>query len=628
MDFTKGHAQDLSPQGNHGTLMNGNGFTKTEYGWGYYDTEGTITALNRTSYISVPDDDSLDLTALSITVRMDAYTTDNMGLMVGKRDAFSFGLGFPGYFDTFIVFQTGVGTPQYSILSKSAFPAGTRTIGVIQEAGSSTPKFYADGVYVGDGNAAVTITTSAYNLHVGNVGNSSPNVAVDTPMQSIRIRNEVLTEAEMLEEHTELLKRKTPFRQKENFHYGNLDFSPSKGSYWIGKEQSGYINDQGNIARATVYNSAPHTEGITGLDGVRAESGTWYGDCGVAAEHDYTTETFGGWALVRGNGASLEQIMGKGVFGVDGYFLRRISNTFDFVVSQSGGSQVATADMTINDDLVYLVGYVSVAGDKNYIYINGEDRTTSAPTRVDPDPATGKNLYLGRYYYNQGARNYSGDMFAWRLSEYDDLADFEQEYKRVWNQLANRVIYKQDFSDAYEHYATYAPGPLPGTDWQVSSVSGQVKVDDDGSKYITSPSAGNVLKRPGTGHTFGRLEFEVTPTSGTRARHSFSGSGTFAILDVGDSGNGRIAYTTSTGGVVFATANGTGTTDKQTIRIDKKANVATNNTSIYKDGELLTAATGSNPCTDITNFTVERQLTSYSNAKIHSITHYFGVPLD
>lgn len=606
-----GHFKDQSDNGNDAT-QNADSFVKASNGWGSNPELGTL---------SIPDDASLDVSSTGfmfgvlIDLTKDQASGDRLLYKAGAYDI---------YFANSTTLAYSDGTTAYTIPGTSGYK-NVQTIIFVKEAGSSRMQVYFDGAYVAQAGGNNTIGSSANTLYIGNAAGSANKM--DCKFMSVVMYSEAGDATTVANLHNELIKRKTRFLQKENFAT-----APSVGAVESGMAENAVI-----VGGKTIDQGPNRYDGTPVSDIAGTQPGTlrpgltpWgepalYNTKGTEAHLNYGTASntafatsdsvfgYARWFKCSSNGSQM-LISRSG-----NYFLQKISAGNLQLSMGSGPWVVASA---VRDDVWHLYSFF-VDEDYEYIYIDGEQVGKRARTGTPGAGTLREGQYVITGFDIDGG---IGPRIFYKA--FTDLAEYERELKTEWNRVANKVIYHQDFSDAYEHASVYAPGPLPGTDWNISSVSGQVGVESDGSKYITSPSAGNVLKRPGTDHTFGRLEYVVTPTSGTRARHSFSGSGTFAILDVGDSGNARIAYTTSTGGVVFATANGTGTTDKQTIRVDKKANVATNNTSIYKDGELLTASTGSNPFTDITNFTAERQLTSYSNAKIHSITHYFGVPLD
>lgn len=625
LDFTKGYAKDHSGNGNNGSFGNtaGSGsiagtYTNGPGGYGFKTVSSTDT-------ITVPHDESLNVTNGTFYFYADANFSGENKWMIAKRTggATNYDIGINPANNIQLYDGTTTGQLNLGAMVQRA------TVFAISIESGQAGKVYVDGVYKGDLSAANTLNTSSTpDLLIGQYYLSSAPRPWDSNIYSVLIYATNHSASEVDQTTKALKQRKTPFKQKENF-----TTAPSVGAVESGMAENAVLIGGETIDQGPNGYNGTLVSDVAGIQpaGMTASTTPWGEPCllnrkGTEAHLNYGTASntafatsesvfgYARWFKCSSNGAQM--LMSRS----GNYFFQKVSSG-NLQLSMGSGAWSIT-NSPIRNDVWHLMSFF-LDGDNEYIYVDGEQMGKRARTGK---PFTG-TLREGQYVI-PGFDIDGGIGPRIFYKEFTDLAEYERELKAEWNRVANKVIYHQDFSDAYEHVSTYAPGPLPGTDWTVSSVSGQVKVDDDGSKYVTSPSAGNVFKRPGTDHTFGRLEYVVTPTSGTRTRHSFSGSGTFAILDVGDGGNERIAYTTSTGGVVFATANSSATTDKQTIRIDKKANLNTNNTTLYKDDVLLTAATGSNPCTDTTNFTAERQLTSYSNAKIHSITHYFGVPLD
>ncbi len=628
LDFNAftGTAYDFSGNNGVGTILGQEGFLKTEDGYGFSSSNGSISSFNRTSAIRYDYNDIQNLDACCITIRIDGVSSSNMGGLLGKFGSYQFVLGYVGYFLGYLVLE-GSG-PTYSYLHSSNIPTGTRTLSVRKAAGISVPEFYADGVFIGNGANAIQFGTSSNPLIIANSGVGTPILNVDQPVQSVVIRNSEGSAEQIVLDHKALVSRKTAFKSKRNFYTAPSVGVPSSGSAWNAIVSKGQIIDQGpNHYNGTIYSdiAATQSAGLIPVETPWGEPalGNTKGtgahiNFGAAANVQYsgadTVFGYAQWFKCSSDGAQM--LMSRS----GNYFLQKIS-AGNLQLSMGSGAWTVTTS-PVRDDVWHLYSFF-VDEDYEYIYIDGEEVGKSARTGTPG----GGTLRIGQYVITgfdiDGA---IGPQVFYR--SFSNLAEYQAELKKEWNRVANKVIYEETFSDAHIHNSDISSGPIPGTDWDVLSVGGRIVDGPDlGTKSITSSSAGNSIRTPGVTHTFGVIEIDCTPTSGTRCRHAFSSPGSFSILDVGDSGNGRIAYTTSTGGVVFATANSSSTTDRQTIRIDKKANTSTNNTSIYKDGALLTAATGSNPCTDITNFTVDRQITTYSNAQIHSIKHYFGVPL-
>jgi len=612
-DYTRGHAKDFSVEGNDGTITNGEGFLKKGNGLAYLP-DGT------TSHVLVSDDASLQLTAATWVFFGDfsKELVVNQRLMA-KRDAG--GSNYDILTGSGNSIQIYDGTAQTVL---SADPYGKQTLIITQEAGANKPKAYLDGVFVDEGSVNITLAANDADLYIANQFSLSGQ-NYNNALYSVLIYSDAKTPSEVAQIHKAVSNRKTAFKSKENFSTPQSIPVLASGSGWNSEIINGIIVDQGpNGNNGVVSNGVRQVESPFGspllrFDGSSTAAGVDFGnDSSLQISEDLVLAFF-----LKVDAASGTQLLitnwvaGETEETNSQYYIQTIVTGLQYIHEYGAGNDESNVwANAFRPGVLHRVVFVRDASEKTVkLYVDGEQFGSDFNYTNGPTGGSSTSTRLGGSFAGE-----IGDVIiapeTWS----------EVQIKEDWNKYANKVIYYQDFSDAYEHQAAITDGPIPGTDWSVSSVSGRIGAESDGTKYITSPSAGNVLKRPGPDHTFGRLEIDVTPTSGTRVRHLFADLGTFAILDVGDSGSARIAYTTSTGGVVFATSSVD--FERQVIRVDKKANVSTNNTTLYKDGVQLTAATGSNPCTDVTDFQTERQLTTYSNAKIHSIKHYFGVPIE
>ncbi len=608
IDCLKGTFKDWSVN-NNDAAQSANSIVKGEFGWGSIPTLGTL---------SIPHDNSHNVREFSYMLFADFFRTQTSGdRLLYKAGAYDF------YFSNATTFAYSDGSTAYTIPGSYNY-VGAKTVGIRKSAGSSKSELWIDGVLAATAGGNNSVGSSSNPLYIGNALGVANQM--DVPIFSAVMYGDA--SVDMTQLHKALISRKTPFKSKRNFYTAPSVGVPSSGSAWNAIVSKGQIIEQGpNQDNGTIYSdiAATQSAGLIPVETPWGEPalGNTKGteahiNFGAAANVQYsgadTVFGYAQWFKCSSDGAQM--LMSRS----GNYFLQKIS-AGNLQLSMGSGAWTVTTS-PVRDDVWHLYSFF-VDEDYEYIYIDGEEVGKSARTGTPG----GGTLRIGQYVITgfdiDGA---IGPQVFYR--SFSNLAEYQAELKKEWNRVANKVIYEETFSDAHIHNSDISSGPIPGTDWDVLSVGGRIVDGPDlGTKSITSSSAGNSIRTPGVTHTFGVIEIDCTPTSGTRCRHAFSSPGSFSILDVGDSSNGRIAYTTSVGGIVFATANLSSTTDRQTLRIEKKANLATNNTSLYKDGILLVAATGSNPCTDITNFTAERQITTYSGAQIHKITHRFGKTL-
>lgn len=605
-----GHFMDRSKNGNDASQA-ADSIVRTDEGWGSLPTKGCL---------SIANDDSLDASGdggLVIMVRSNGFTEQAAGNRLAyKQGAYDF------YFAGSTTLSFHDGTIGYNFSGGHDY-VGAKTIGVRHPGGTGAAELWIDGKKVSTAGGNTTVGSSSNTLYIGNALGTANKISCPILDAVGYARGDI----DMTDLHERLISRRTFFKPTRA-----LDEEPSVGPVKEGMAFNAVIENSEIIDQGPNYYDGTIYSDIAGTSQARMPMGRtpWGEPClmnekgtekhinfGAAANVQYagadTVFGYAQWFKCSSDGAQM--LMSRS----GNYFLQKIS-AGNLQLSMGSGAWTVTTS-PVRDDIWHLYSFF-VDEDYEYVYIDGEQVGKRARTGTPG----GGTLRIGQYVIT-GFDIDGGIGPQVFYKSFTNLAEYESELRKEWNRVANKVIYHVDFSDAPIGHSATTESEIPGTEWRVNSISGQIKVDENGDKYITSPSVGNVLEASGLEHTFGRLEIDCKPELNARCRHSHGGPGQFTIVDIGDSANQRMAYTNSVGGVLFATANASITTDRQKWWIDKKANSATLNTSIYKDEVLATAAVGSNPCTDLTNFTRNMQLATYSNVRIYSITKLFGVPL-
>ncbi len=624
-DYTTGTLEDFSGNGLHGTFVNGMEFVRGSKGWGIQDTSGL-----RTGYVQVAHNDLLNLDAMTIVVVLEGNDlSDHEGdVFVAKgvsnftTMAYSLRNGFPGLFGGFLLDHANNGGAVYNATNQmTKMSLASESIGMTKPAGDSAIEYYSDGMYNSDGlitSATIDILNNTEPLAIG--GPAGAAYAVDKrPIYAVLIYNEVKTSDQMRSIHDEVKLLQTAHTQKRNFtSVGTIEDQQSV-SLIRPEVVDGKVYDLGTGKNHGDAVNVDQERNVLGRPALRFDGSTSHIDCGNDSSLDFTDETFMVSAWVKkGTLSGFHAIAARNTYNVGGYglLLTSVGNIrFEtFTPTQS----FVDGNVPLRDDTLHYVCGVAEKGGNLRVYLDGVEVSSSVVAHQDIT-AISQDFVIGAHSA-KAANFFPGQIGEVEVKTFSSLSACEGHIKKTWNAAANTVIYQQDFEDAHLQSVAVASGEIEGTDMRVVSVNGLVG-GDSSDKHVTSASVGSILGTPGVRHSFGVIKMSCTPVTGARCRHAQLDGGTFAIIDVGDGGNNRIAYTTSTGGVVF-TNSAAFSTDKQEITIKKRTTSTTNNTTIEKDSVQVGSA-----FTDTLVLHGERQLAVYSNVRIHNIKHYFGVPL-
>lgn len=605
----KGTLKDWSPSGNDAAQAS-DSILKTHEGWGSVPTEGTL---------SIAHDASHNVSELAFMICADLWRAQGAGdRMLYKAGAYDF------YFASSTTIAFSDGTTAYSF-SGSYDYVGAKTIGVRKSAGASKAELWIDGEFIVVAGGNTNLGTSSNTLYIGNaVGVANQ---LDVPITSAVMYGD--SSVDMTQLHKALVKRKTPFKSKRNSEtqpsVGPTDSGMAENAVIVG----GKTIDQGpNKYNGTIYSDIAATQPA----GMSPGKTPWGEPCllnqkgteahlnyGAAANTAFATSdsVFGYARWFKCSSAGSQMLISRS----GNYFLQKLT-VGQLQLSMGSGAWLTTTS-PIRDDVWQLYSFF-VDEDFEYIYVDGEFIAKNPRTGT---PGAG-TLREGQYVI-PGFDIDGGIGPRVFYKEFANLAQYEAELKQEWNRVADKVVYYEDFSDAYVMQSAISGAglPIPGTEWRVNTTSGQI-VDgpNRGEKSITGAAVGAIIETPNIDHSFGRFIYEFKSVAGSRNRFNLLEGAVFSILDGGGT-NATLSHITSAGGVVFSMATGSLTDGNHQVVLDKKANAATNNLSIYLNGELAAAATGSNPCTDLTNVKGVRQLAPYGATKGHRLIQLFGVPL-
>ncbi len=269
-NYCAGHAQDLSGNGNHGTLTNSGGFGgggKLRY---------RPAASN--GHILVADSPELQVTAGTFAF---AGKFKEFSIFADKRDGG--GLNFLIYINppSEIRFVTSDGNMFFAIPAYSY--EGIGSLVIIKSEGSSKAKLFFAGVHVADSALAKEMTTNDAPLIIGNsyVGGSP----MPSSLHAVAIYNRAVdATTEIPAIHNALANLITPHMPKRNIGtgLGSLDPNTDAVSAWNMETIKGKVIDAKGLNDGTVVAPAINAETPWGEPTLDFQGG--YVDCGTALD--------------------------------------------------------------------------------------------------------------------------------------------------------------------------------------------------------------------------------------------------------------------------------------------------------------------------------------------------------
>lgn len=615
-NYTQGVVKGYSGNENDGVFTNGGGILKHDSKYAYLPKASN-------SRITVSDSPELQLTAGTFSVYAELVNGfDAVSVFLDKRDAG--GTNYTLYIAsaTTIGFLVSAGVVNFPISSNQFI--GVDVITVTKSAGLSKAKLYFDGVFISESFSSFTLVANDADLIIGNdyVGTGRTINAI----YSTVIHSDEKDPTEVSDIYEALITRKSQEKPNRNFDTSPSVGVPTTGSAWNVDAPNWEIVDQSGKYNGSITNSLTTTTGdglsqgetVWGEPSLKSNKQDGHINLGAASDltFDGTDTIFGyaGWFTC--DSAASQMLMSRSVQ----YFFQKIAT--GALELSLGGNQFSTPLNSFVDNVPHLFSFFA---DENnvYIYVDGEFVISEARTGTIGVGTLRIGQYVVSGFSIQGE---IGPQPFYR--EFTDLAEYESVLKAEWNRVANKIVYSEDFSDAYvmDSAVSGAGNHIPGTEWSVKSTSGQI-VDgvNIGEKSITGAAVGAILEAFMADHAFGVFEVAYEAVAGSRCRYNLTEDAVFSIADFGGV-NSTISIIPSAGGGMTGVI-GALTDGNHIARIEKKANKVTLNATLYNDGILVPSATGSNPYTDITDVNGKQQVAPYGTTKIHSIVQYFGVPL-
>jgi len=615
MDFTKGALLDLSGNENDGAMTFGEVFTSLN---------GSLAINGQNGLINIPNDSTLDTNAITLCFGGDL--TDGLKkeqCFIDKRSAGS---------ADFVVYTpsdnnlTFLGTVASNINIPDSDLKGATSLIITKASGSSIPKVYLNGIFYGNMSAATEIGNNGNNIYIGRIYfNVYP---LKTKLTSIAIYNDEKGVYDL-----GIIKKwqnsvKTPYSSVRNNLYPinvQKDNDPDLVSAWTMEIINSNIVD--NISGGLDLMKAGIVENRIGI----SRNKLLYFGGGYATGMMYASED---WSSGFSFGAYVcpDSVVGiqylidhRDSFASDqGFAVRLNSGVLEFWGMDAGVGAWKSCSNTIAAGQEIHVG-VEYDNVNVGFYLNGTLINQEAYT--EPVGVSSAFVYLSAD--TSGANTYLGTMDEPKIMKRAIGASKMMEWAST---KKGRVLYNQDFSDSYVQLNnTNAIGsPIPSTDLNIIAAGLKVvNSSERGRKAIIGSTFGSRVSTVHDGRPYGTYEWDVERASGQRLYFSAMNNddslltGQFMSVDCGGGGNDYVQVNTETG-VNLTTSVGSLPVGNYKFRlvIEDPAVKPTNNCSLFVDGSLIAADTGSNPWTYAPSLgSINYMLAApYSGGKILKIT--------
>lgn len=619
----RGDAQDISGNGNHGTLMTAGGFVKGRDGWGYKPA-------SLTAYMGLTDFGSEISSAstwfFSFENKQD-WTTAQGLISERATNDFIIYVGSSGLY----MYNNGVS----GTLTVSSYVNTIKTIAFTVVNGSA-PKVYINGVYVGALSNPMTLAFSDAAFKIGTSLVTGTNRPLLNPLNALLIYNSEKSAAQVAAIHNEVIKLKTVntgtrFIDSGVGSQGSQKLWSGQVSGWnMENGSNGKINDAIGVNHGTPYNIT-QTKSPWGEPKIELNGTNGYVNCGTNSSTDFTTQSFGGWVWANPSSIpSLGIIIGRDIDLTCGYglYLQSASNAYGFRTNQLGTKQPVTSSVTTAANRYKLIGFFSEAGGNNYLYENGSDKSSTTVARTNPATAASYPFCFGRY--GVAAYFFPGRLTKPVIGTFTSKAEFEREMQKEYNRVARKVMYRQDFEAAPIMYSAIGSGTIPGTDVEVLSGTWKISYDTTLNKKVLECVTAGTCAVPieADNGIFGTLTAKIKNVNASSSIHIGLSSTKVSLLSATDYSIGIGAnnvYVLKSGATVLfrsveSFAAGSYHTIKMTATTESVRIPTCNNTT-------LTAAIGTNPVTDSANTSAKYILiyADTANDKIADINKYFGV---
>jgi hypothetical protein len=120
-----------------------------------------------------------------------------------------------------------------------------------------------------------------------------------------------------------------------------------------------------------------------------------------ATTNNWTTQAFtysffiNAQAFHNSSGDPFNYVINKSSYNVSGYFCIIASTFFNFFTCQGGANQSTSASFSFNTDMWYYI-VITRSGSSVRIYVNGDDKVTSAGTHTNPANSSSSLLYFSK----------------------------------------------------------------------------------------------------------------------------------------------------------------------------------------------------------------------------------------
>lgn len=503
-----------------------------------------------------------------------------------------------------------------------------RTFGVCW-ANGGFPEFYYDGVNVGTGSSAITTAAGSGDLRLGNSA-VIPRPMI-SPVSGWLIFDRPLAAVEVAQVHTFLTKLRTSRSAGADRRYFDRPTPPESSGGVV------FDFDAANAVGRKVWDRAQNWD--FGLGGNVVPQSSVLGpvlEGDGASGYAFNASTLkaftGGFTLkarvlVLGSTGTTQAFVG---FSSALYFDMLGSRTLRyFAAGLTPDSGISSGVLQYGAPYEVAMVHDPVAG-KVYQYLNG--------VKVLDQPVTGTVTVSQIGVMNANANGFRFMRGQMSRAVMHDYPQSEEQITASWNELANRVLYYEDFWDVPDTLADITAGGIPGTDLIVGS--GAWKVTRDATHaWLECVSSGFVYVPYNI--AFGVWDFDLYKGGATQPTLSFVASTPTATSDSTHSGyyvlanaSERLSIAEVVGGAsTTKTASADSVVPENdwfSLRIDRRADGALSYYRVVNGVATLvdSSGAGTNPFTDLTHTTSQYMVFDLdSGDRISRIQHTFGAPL-
>jgi len=375
-------ANDLSGNGNNGTLVNSPSYTAAKINKGISLSKASFQYVNggRSTILS----SSTDELTISLWAKADTLQAEGIDWILAKGSLYYLpkcGYSIRTWHKQLAFFVVGANNTMVSVSGPVLEEDVWYQITAVYKGGEYI-KLYVNGVeYSNSSNIPASIeASSSYDLHIGN--GSYCSYPWDGIIDEVKIFNRVLSTEEITDEAHLLAKF-----DFEEINSGTIDDLSRNGN-------TGTLENSPVLTRErTVGNNAIQL----------LHSNNQYVNCGRAASLNGTDElTVNVWVKADTLQAdSIDWILGKGslVSPKSGYSLRCWHKSLAFLVVGPNDAMVWVTGPTLEEDIWYHITGVYKGGQYLKLYVNGVEysNTTNIPTSIEASSSYDLEIGSGSY---------------------------------------------------------------------------------------------------------------------------------------------------------------------------------------------------------------------------------------